>query len=100
MKLNTGFWRKDWFLGVCVVAALTLFYFSTDLIQSLEFKAYDVAVKLSSRAPSSKIAIIAIDDQSINNIGRWPWSREVHAKMTDTLAGAKAKVITNTAFFF
>jgi serine/threonine-protein kinase len=100
VKLNTGFWRKDWFLGVCVVAAVTLFYFSTELIQSLEFKAYDVAVNLSSRTPSDKIAIIAIDDQSINNIGRWPWPREVHAKMTDLLAGAKAKVITNTTFFF
>ena len=37
--------------------------------------------------------------QSIANIGRWPWSRDVHAKMTELLAGAKAKVIGNTVFF-
>ena len=37
---------------------------------------------------SAHIAIIAIDDQSIANIGRWPWSREVHAEMIDKLAAA------------
>lgn len=100
MKLQSGFWRKDWFLGVCVVFGVALLNFSSELIPSLEFKAYDMAVQLSSHAPSNRIAIIAIDDQSINNLGRWPWPREIHAQMTDKLAGAKAKVITNTTFFF
>jgi serine/threonine-protein kinase len=71
-----------------------------DLIQSLERKAYDLGVKAASRTPSDRIAIIAIDDASIANIGRWPWSRDVHARMIDLLGGAKAKVIANTTFFF
>ena len=29
-----------------------------------------------------------MDEQSIANLGRWPWSRDVHARMTDLLAGA------------
>ena len=53
----------------------------------------------SSRAPLDRIAVIAIDDVSIANLGRWPWSREIHAKMTDILSAAKAKVIANTVFF-
>ena len=44
--------------------------------------------------------MIAIDDTSIANLGRWPWPRDLHAKMTDLLTGAKAKVVANTAFFF
>lgn len=100
MKINSGFWRKDWFLGVVVVLLVLLFNRSGDLIRSMERKAYDLGVAASSRQPSDKIAIIAIDDQSINNIGRWPWSRDIHAKMTDLLVGAKAKVVTNTALFF
>ena len=56
-------------------------------------------MQATSRNASDKIAVIAIDDTSLANIGRWPWSREVHAKMTDLLAGAKAKVIVNTVFF-
>ncbi len=97
-SLKAGFWRADWFLGVIVVLVM-LFASGGDLLQSLERKAYDMGVLASSRAPSDRIAVIAIDDESIANIGRWPWSREVHAKMTDLLAGAKAKVIGNTVFF-
>ena len=93
-----AFWKADWFL-VLIVAAVLFFMGGGDLIQSLERKAYDVGVKASSRIPSQKVAVIAIDDQSIDNIGRWPWSREVHAKMIDLLAGAKAKVIGYTVFF-
>jgi serine/threonine-protein kinase len=92
-----AFWKADWFL-VLIVAIVLFFMGGGDLIQSLERKAYDLGVRASSRNPSEKIAVIAIDDQSIDNIGRWPWSREVQAKMIDLLAGAKAKVIGNTVF--
>ncbi len=93
-----AFWKADWFFGLIVTVVLFIAG-GGDLIQSLERKAYDLGVKASSRNPSEKVAVIAIDDQSIDNIGRWPWSREVHAKMIDLLAGAKAKVIGNTVFF-
>ncbi len=95
---KSDFWKSDWFLGL-VVALFMLIAGGGELLQSLERKAYDMGVQASARAPSDKIAVIAIDDVSIANIGRWPWSREVHAKMTDLLAGAKAKVIGNTVFF-
>jgi serine/threonine-protein kinase len=97
--MKSGFWKTDWFLGVVVVVVVVVFHQSSNLIADLEQKAYDIGVQASSRAPSDRIAVIAIDDTSIANIGRWPWSREIHAKMTDLLAGAKAKVIGNTVFF-
>jgi serine/threonine-protein kinase len=97
--MKSGFWKTDWFLGAVVVVVVLVFNRFSDLIPSLERKAYDLGVQSTSRTPSSQIAVIAIDDTSIANIGRWPWSREVHAKMTDLLAGAKAKVIGNTVFF-
>ncbi|TAN82689.1 MAG: CHASE2 domain-containing protein, partial [Gallionella sp.] len=94
-----SFWKKDWFVGL-LVALVFLVGANSDLIQSLERKAYDLGVLASSRAPSDKIAVIAIDDQSIANLGRWPWPRAIHAKMVDILAGGHAKVIGHTAFFF
>src|SRR5688572_20385911 len=97
--MKSGFWKTDWFLGAVVVVVVLLFNRFSDLIPSLERKAYDLGVQATSRTPSTQIAVIAIDDTSIANIGRWPWSREVHAKMTDLLAGAKVKVIGNTVFF-
>ncbi|HEX5804201.1 MAG TPA: serine/threonine-protein kinase [Azospira sp.] len=96
---KTGFWKADWFLGLIVSLAM-LVLAGGDAIQSLERKAYDWGVQSSSREPLARIAVIAIDDVSIANLGRWPWPRELHARMTDLLAGAKAKVVTNTALFF
>jgi len=95
---KAGFWKTDWFLGL-VVALVFLFTGGTALISGLERTAYDWGVRGSSRTPSDKIAVIAIDEQSLANIGRWPWSREILAKMTDNLAAAKAKVIGNTVLF-
>ncbi len=95
---TAGFWKKDWFLGLAL-ALVMLFATNTAVIQGLERTAYDWGVRASSRAPSDRIAVIAIDKQSIDNIGRWPWPRDVHAKMVDILAKAKAKVIGYTVFF-
>jgi serine/threonine-protein kinase len=95
---KAGFWKKDWFFGL-VVSLVLLAAGGTQLIEGLERFAYDWGVRASTRTPSDRISVIAIDKRSIDNIGRWPWSREVHAKMIDSLAGAKPKVIGYTVFF-
>ncbi len=95
---KAAIWKTDWFLGV-VISLLFLFSAQSDLIQSLERKAYDVGVSATERTPSPRIAIIAIDQQSIDNIGRWPWPRDVHARMIDKLAQAQSKVVGTTIFF-
>jgi serine/threonine-protein kinase len=94
--LGSGFWKADWFLGVVIVLLVMIFNRASDLIPSLERKAYDLGVRATSREPAKNVTIIAIDEESLEKIGRWPWSREVLAKMTDQLAAAKAKVIANT----
>ena len=93
-------WRSDAFMGLLVVLAVFALHASTDFFDGLERRFYDVASSASSRQPSDRIAIIAIDDQSIANIGRWPWPREVHAELIDQLSAAKAKTVAHTAFFF
>ena len=90
------FWKTDWFLGVAVVIAVALFNRFSDLVPSLERKAYDLGVNATTRAPSDKVAVIAIDEASIRSIGRWPWPRDVQARMVDLLSQAKVKVIGST----
>jgi serine/threonine-protein kinase len=94
------FWRADWFIGAAIVAAVFVLWKSTDLFESLERRFYDVASVQSARQPSDRIAVIAIDDQSIANIGRWPWPRDVHAELIDRLGAAQAKTVVYTTFFF
>ena len=97
---SSQFWRADWFVGVLVVLAVIFLHGLTDFFGTLERRYYDFASTSTSRQPSDRIAIIAIDDQSIANIGRWPWPRDIHAQLIDQLSAAKAKTIAHTAFFF
>jgi eukaryotic-like serine/threonine-protein kinase len=93
-------WRADWFVGLALVLGLIAVHKTTDLISALERGFYDFALTKTSRQPSDRIAIIAIDDQSVANIGRWPWPRDVHAQLIDQLTAAKAKTVAYTVFFF
>lgn len=94
------FWRSDWFVGVLVVVAVIALHQGWDFIETMERRYYDYASTAASRQPSDRIAIVAIDDQSVANIGRWPWPRDVQAQLIDKLAAAKAKTIVNTVFYF
>lgn len=96
--MKRSFWKSDWFSGV-VISLLFLLAGGSAVMQSLERVAYDLGIQASVRSAGDQIAVIAIDEQSIANIGRWPWPRDVHARMTDMLAEAEAKVIGNTVFF-
>lgn len=50
--------------------------------------------QLHGRIPARKeIAIVAIDDKSLQEIGAWPWDRSVFAKVITQLSDAGARVI-------
>jgi CHASE2 domain-containing sensor protein/tRNA A-37 threonylcarbamoyl transferase component Bud32 len=50
-------------------------------LQFLEYKAYDILTALKQREDSSPVVIVAIDDESVKNIGSWPWPRSYIADM-------------------
>ena len=87
-------------MGLAVVLAVVALHAATDFFSGLERRFYDLASTQTSRLPSDRIAVIAIDDQSVSNIGRWPWPREVHAQLIDQIGAAGAKTVAHTAFFF
>ena len=97
---KAGFWTADWFFGLVIAIIVFGLSIATGFFKVLETKAYDWGVQATSKQPSDKIAVIAIDDQSLANIGRWPWPRDIHAAMIDKLTAAKASVIGNTIFYF
>ena len=43
--------------------------------------------------PSDKVVVVAIDEKSINELGRWPWSRKVIARLIDNLSEAKVVAV-------
>jgi CHASE2 domain-containing sensor protein/signal transduction histidine kinase len=55
---------------------------------------YDLQLGFLSSHASDDVVIVAIDEQSLEALGRWPWPRELHARLVEqlTLAGARAIV--------
>ena len=92
--MKQGFWSADWLVAlvVCAVFAIAA-WAGNPLLNALERGAYEVGVRSSDKPPSDRIAVIAIDDQSIANIGRWPWPRSVIGEMIGTLQAGGAKVV-------
>jgi serine/threonine-protein kinase len=97
--LRIPFWRTDWFVGVAVALAAVCLHLFTDVTGTLERRFYDFSSTSASPQPSDRIAVIAIDDQSIARIGPWPWPRDVYARLIDQLAAAKVKTVVHTALF-
>jgi len=50
-------------------------------------------VQRGAQAGSPDIVIVAVDDASLEHLGRWPWSRAVIAQLVDRLVEAGAAVI-------
>lgn len=104
MKKPTGsarksLWHADWSVGLLIVVAVLVTHQASGLFDGLERRFYDHASVLANRTPSDRLAVIAIDDSSIANLGRWPWPRDVHARMVDLLASGGVKSIGQTALF-
>ena len=54
---------------------------------------YDSGLALWTRPAPDDVVIVAIDDASIDAIGRWPWRRSVHATLLERLAEARPRAI-------
>jgi adenylate cyclase len=47
----------------------------------------------AAHKPHGEVVIVAIDDKSIVELGRWPWPRTVLARLSDALKSYKAAVV-------
>jgi CHASE2 domain-containing sensor protein/signal transduction histidine kinase len=84
---------REWWLitiGLLIFAAVAI---RGDWLGRLDASLYDQAMRVWQRPASTDVIIIGIDEASLNQIGRWPWSRAVHATLLDKVASQKPKVI-------
>lgn len=85
-------WHDD--AAVAVVLALLAFVLAAgSWLWRADRLVYDAGLALWMRPPPADIVIVAIDDASIERIGRWPWKRSVHATLLQRLAAAKPRSI-------
>ncbi len=95
-KLKKLFLEKlSFFLGSLIIFLGALaFYFKFYPFEFLNYKIYDVYFKLRGKVHhSDKVVIVAIDEKSLKTIGRWPWSRNVLARLIKKLSQDGAYII-------
>lgn len=96
-SLRTLFSRHRFFLSLAIV--LGILAALSNEIDAFQGWQHDLSVKLINRPKADDIAIIAIDEKSLDKLGRWPWSRNIHAQLIDALTEAKVKAIAMDIFF-
>src|SRR5512142_2186973 len=78
-----------------IFSVLFLYYTQNSFLEAFEAKTYDLRFKdlRGPIQPSPNIGIIAIDEKSIAEPGRYPWSRDRYVELLDRLSGARAKAV-------
>ncbi|MBI5430457.1 MAG: adenylate/guanylate cyclase domain-containing protein [Nitrosomonadales bacterium] len=86
---------------VSVSVVVWLYYSQNSFFEAFEAKTYDLRFSELRGAipPSPDIAIVAIDDKSIAELGRFPWTRTQYVRLIERLSAAGAKVLLVDAFF-
>ena len=87
-------------LSTLLVILLYLWASQSAFLRNLEAKALDLRFHLRGvRQPASPVVLVGIDDRSIAELGRWPWSRKYFAEIVRRLHDAGAKVVAFDLLF-
>ena len=103
------FLRLSGFKIGLLLTAMVLFVYVVDQVQDhhlasffrqVELKAYDYRFKLrGQRNPGEDVVILAIDEKSIEELGRFPWARRVFGKAVENLRKDGVAVVANDIVF-
>jgi len=91
-----------WSIGLILTLLFILIFITGigDFTDVIEKKTFDLRSKLSaSEERNPDIEIIVIDDEDLDEIGRFPWPRNILANAINNLAMAGAKVIALDIMF-
>lgn len=85
--------------GLIAALLIPVLYFPP--FRLIEARLYDILSVIAPPLPAQPGAVVvAIDEPSVGEVGqRWPWSRELHAKLVESLRAAGAKVIAFDIIF-
>lgn len=82
-------WRV---FAIFMLAIAAVLGYLSDAGQPAKF-VYDTLLRAVPLQRTNEVVIIAIDDRSINAMGRWPWPRRTHARLLDILTEGGARAV-------
>ena len=85
--------RYGWLLLASFLLALVYWFSGPGQIARINGLIQDTSAWLHQRPASPDIVIVAVDDASIDTIGRWPWRRALHAAVLERIAQGQPRAI-------
>ncbi|MBU0556705.1 MAG: CHASE2 domain-containing protein [Alphaproteobacteria bacterium] len=89
----------EWWLIVIFTLALVAGLTLTRATEPVDNVLYDTLVGLRAPLPDNDIIIVTIDNQSLKALGKWPWSRSVHAGLLRRIGDARPVAIAYDVLF-
>jgi len=89
---------REW-LGVSLILLPLTAVLSLSQGLTLSNLLYDNLRRLSPLAVDPRILIVTIDDYSLQQLGKWPWPRTVHADLLDRLTAAEPRGVLFDVIF-
>ena len=84
---------NDLVSSAVILLLLTILIHSTGLLSRVDHLIFDIGQKLQQSPAPDDVIIVAIDENSLSQLGRWPWSRATHAKLINRLQQENAAAI-------
>lgn len=88
-----SFLRNDRLSTALILLLVALLVSYSGVLNRVDNLLYDLGQRLHTRSPPADLIIVAIDENSLSKLGRWPWSRRLHAALIDRLKADGARVI-------
>ncbi|MFM9937077.1 MAG: CHASE2 domain-containing protein [Novosphingobium sp.] len=92
--------HAEWALVAILSCLLVAFAARGAWLGALDNRLYDLASGLAAPVADDRVLIAEIDQPSLQTIGRWPWSRQVHARALTILTGYRPAGIAYDVLFF
>ena len=84
---------NDLVSSAVILLLLTIIVHSTGLLSRVDNLIFDIGQKLQQSPAPDDVIIVAIDENSLSQLGRWPWTRATHAKLINRLQQENAAAI-------
>ncbi|MBS0611525.1 MAG: CHASE2 domain-containing protein [Proteobacteria bacterium] len=85
--------RREWFVLSLAVLSLVAWLCASGALRRIDHLVQDAGLRLNTLPASPDIVIVAIDDRSIEAIGRWPWRRALHAQLLDQISAQEPRAL-------
>lgn len=80
-------------ISLCLIVFAGVFFNGTSIIRALDDRLLEWRMAVVPRQATGQFAVIAIDKQSLDEIGVWPWPRSTYARIIRELTKAGVKDI-------